>query len=259
MKSLRLLLLSLLTAVAAHAADGTPVFNALMTMGKEHRFVLISTSGKASSWLRVGAEFDGYKLKGYDEKTGKLDLERDGKVTGVTIMADAATQSSGSAALTSTPATLSDAEDVLKVMHFEELLGTIAEQQKKAMAPTMQRMMEQVKVAPEDRAAFSAAQQKIMDEMMNAMTGPEMKADLSRIYSGVFSKEELASLGAFYATPAGQAMVAKQPQVQEQMMSAMMPRMMQIGPKFQALAQDYVKERAAKAAGGQPAAPAPKP
>ena len=31
------------------------------------------------------------------------------------------------------------------------------------------------------------------------------------IYSSVFSKEELTSLGAFYSTPAGQSMVAKQP------------------------------------------------
>lgn len=258
MKSLRLLLLSLLTAAAVYAADGVPVFNALMTMGKEHRFVLVSTSGKASSWLRIGAEFDGYKLKAYDEKSGKLDLERDGKVTSVAIVADAATQSSGPAALPATPATLADAEDVLKVMHFEEMLAKIVEQQKKAMAPMLGRMADQLKVPADEREAFTAMQQKAINEAMDTMMGPEMKADIARIYSNVFTKEELASMGAFYATPNGQAMVAKQPQVQEQMMQAMMPRMMQMQPKLQQIAQDYVKQRAARAgAAGGDATPKP--
>lgn len=261
MKTLRLLFLGFvgLASASLYAADTPPLFNAIMTMGKEHRFVLMSGTGKASPWLREGAVYDGYTIKAYDEKSGGLDLERDGKVTRVSLMNDAATQSAGPAALPATPATLADAEGVLKVMHFDELMSKIVDQQKKAMAPMMAKMMDQMKVPAEDRDRFLAMQKKVMDEAMDSVMGPEMKADVARIYSNVFTKEELDSMSSFYSTPGGQAMVSKQPQVQEQMMQAMMPRMMQLGPKMQELAKNYAMEKAAAKAAAPAPAPAPAP
>jgi len=217
-------------------------------MGKEHRFVLVSDTGKSSPWLRVGAVFEGYTIKGYDTASGGLDLEHDGKVTRVMIVADAATQSSGPAALPATPATLADAEDVLRVMHFDEMMSKILEQQKKMIGGNLQKAAAQMKLPDEDRDRFLAMQKKLIDETMDKLMGPEMRSDVAKIYSDVFSKEELASLGAFYSTPAGQAMVAKQPQVQEKMMQVMMPKMAEIGPKMQQLGRDFAAEQKAKQA-----------
>ncbi len=251
---LRLLLAAFLTAAALQAAENPPAFNAIMTMGREHRFVLVSDAGTASSWLKIGGNFEGYVLKGYDEKTGNLAVEgADGKVTELKLVADAATQSGG-AVLPATPATLAEAESVLKTMHFDEMMAKIIEQQKKAMGPALQRMMAGMKVPPEDRARFAEMQKKIMDETMDTLAGADMQGAVARIYSQVFSKEELDSLGAFYSTPAGQAMVAKQPQVQEAMMKEMMPVMQQLGPKLQKMAQDYAAEKAAAKAAAAPAA-----
>lgn len=257
---LRLLLLAFLTAVTLRAAGSLPVFNALMTMGKEHRFVLVSDTGKASGWLKIGAAFEGVTIKGYDEASGGLDLEREGKVTRVRLVADAATKDSGRGAVLSTPATLADAEQVLQAMRFEEMFAKIMDQQKKSMAPMMQRMTAGVKLPEEDRARMVAIQKKVMDELFESMGGPEMKAAVAEIYSSVFSKEELASQAAFYSTPAGQAMTSKQPQVQEKMMQVMMPKMAEIGPKMQAAMQAFGEEMKAKQ-GTSPAAstPTPKP
>jgi hypothetical protein len=141
-------------------------------------------------------------------------------------------------------------------MHFDEMFAKIMEQQKKQMAPMMQRMTAGMKVSEEDRARVVAIQKKVTDELFDSMAGPEMKAAVTEIYSSVFSKEELTSLGAFYSTPAGQSMVAKQPQVQEKMMQVMMPKMAEIGPKMQAAMKDFAAEMKAKQ---QTQAPAPTP
>ncbi len=255
----RLLALLLLAAASLHAADSLPQFNALMTMGSEHRFVLVSDTGKTSSWLKLGSSFDGTTLKAYDERSGGLDLERDGKVTRVFIVAGAATKDSGPAAPIATPASLADAEEVLKAMHFDEMFAKIMDQQKKAMGPMMQRMMAQTKLSDEDRARVAALQKKVTDEVFESLSGPEMKSAVAGIYSSVFSKEELASLGAFYSTPAGQSMVAKQPQVQEKMMEVMMPKMAQIGAKMQQAMKDFVAEKKASMAPAPTPAPAPVP
>lgn len=259
MMKLRLLFLALLTAVTLRAAGSLPVFNALMTMGKEHRFVLVSDTGKVSPWLRLGATFEGFTLKAYDAASGGLDLESDGKVTRVMIVGDAATKSSGAAASPATPATLADAEEVLKAMHFEEMFAKIMDQQKKGMGPMMQRMMAGMKVSDEEKARVVEIQKKVLDGVFDSLSGPEMKTAVAGIYSSVFTKEELVSLGAFYSTPAGQSMVAKQPQVQEKMMEVMMPKMAEIGPKMQQVMKEFAAEQQAKRAAAPTPAPAPAP
>src|SRR5687768_181572 len=103
---LRLTLLAFVSAIALRAADTLPLFNATLTVGKEHRFVLVDANGKPSSFLRLGEKFDGYTLKNYDAKAGALELERDGKVSRVMLVADAAVTDGPALAL---PATIEDA------------------------------------------------------------------------------------------------------------------------------------------------------
>ena len=51
---LRLAFLVLLSGLVLRGADALPLFNATLTVGKEHRFVLIDSAGKASSFLGIG-------------------------------------------------------------------------------------------------------------------------------------------------------------------------------------------------------------
>lgn len=46
--------------------------------------------GKSSEFIRLGDSFDGYLLRAYEPKTNTLDLEHDGKITRVTLAAEAA-------------------------------------------------------------------------------------------------------------------------------------------------------------------------
>ena len=152
-------------------------------------------------------------------------------------------------------ATLADADAVLTKMKFEEMFGKIFEQQKKSMAPTMKKMMGNMKGV--DAAEAEAFQKKVMDTMYDGMKAEEMRGDVARIYSEVFTKGELQGLADFYSTSAGQAMIDKQPVVQQKMMEVMMPRMMAGMTKVQQLSADFAKEQAAKskAAAAAPATP----
>jgi hypothetical protein len=270
---LRLFILALASSLALRAADAVPLFNATLTMGKEHRFVLVSEAGKSSSWLKLGDTFEGYTIKAFDAPTSTLDLEHAGKTVRVKIVGDAATIN----APVPTPATLADAEEVFRVMRFDEMMKKVLDGQKKAMGPMMQQAIAQqmarmnVTLSDEDKAAFTDLQGKMLDETLGAITGPEMRAAMARIYSEVFSKEELGSMAAFYATPGGQAMIDKQPEAQQKMMAVMMPMIMQNQQASQQKMAAFMGELKAKyggggaaaAPGGTPAplapAPAPKP
>jgi hypothetical protein len=50
----RLTLLALFSALAVRAADALPQFNATLTVGKEHRFVLVHANAKPTAFHPLG-------------------------------------------------------------------------------------------------------------------------------------------------------------------------------------------------------------
>ncbi len=239
------------------AAEALPVFNATLAMGRETRFLLQGIAGKTSPWLKVGDSFDGYVVKAYDAKAAALDLERDGKVARITLVSEGSVTNAPAAP---TPATLADATALMNKIHLEDVLERAVSQQRKMIGASVGSIGKNFpNAAPEDVATL---EKNIMD-MVNASLDPvKMKEDVTKIYSETFSKDELDQISAFYDTPFGQVMLAKQPEVQAKMQTAMMQSAGQIGPKIQKMARDFAIEQKTKMSGGAapaPAAPAPKP
>ena len=260
---LRLFALALATSLVLRAADAPPTFNATLTVGKEHRFILISTAGQSSPFLKLGESFEGYSLKTYDAKAAALDLERDGKIVRVTLAADAAVENGTPA---SAHATIADAEALMNKIHIDEMVERSIALQKTGITASVSRIGANFPKA--DPADVAVLQKNILD-VVNASLDPALlKGDITRAYSETFSKSELEQISAFYDTPLGQVLVSKQPEVQQKIQTAMLPRMQEIGPKIQSMARDFAIEQKSKMSGAPAAAsvttpagsaPAPKP
>jgi len=254
--------LACLTATAAFAADALPTFNATLTVGKESRFVLIGPDGKSSSWLKVGDSFDGYTVKAYDPKDSALDLEKDGNTTHVKLASDAAIANGGAAM----PGTIADATAVLDSMHFEKMLDQTLAGVRKQQGQMIRQMMHRMPVQGANQEDVVAFQQKIMDTMMSGLNASELKGDVAKAYSEIFTKDQLEQLASFYASPLGQTLSDKTPELTQKMNEIMMPRMMANMPKVQQMAQQFAMEQRAKqqaehaaTAAAAPTAPAPAP
>jgi hypothetical protein len=245
-----LVLFTFVAAVTLTAAEAPPLFNATLTVGKEHRFVLVDAHGKASSFLRLGEKFDGYTLKSYDARDGALELERDGKISRVTLVADAAVTGGPAAAL---PATIEDAKAVLNKVRFEEMMERVSAQQRKAIGASFEQAASRMTAQGADKEEVVALQKKMMEELMSAMDPKRLKEDAAKIYSEVFTKQELDEMAAFFSTPLGEAMAAKNPEVQEKLGAVIQARMMEIMPRVQQMGRDFAAQQKAKkeaAAGG---------
>ncbi|HTJ78077.1 MAG TPA: DUF2059 domain-containing protein [Rariglobus sp.] len=246
---LRVIVLAGLLGVATMRAaeSAVPELRGMLATGADRRFALSVPGDNQTAWVAVGDNFAGWKLSAYRASEDTLVLNKDGKEVLLKL-------SASKIAVADTKATLADAEAVLNKMKFEDMFGKMLEQQKRSMVGMMKKMTGDMKgVNPED---FAAYQSKVMDTMYATMKPEEMKADFARIYSDVFTKEELQGLADFYGTPAGVAMIDKQPEVQQKTMEIMMPRMMAIMPKIQQLSAEFAKEQAAKkAAAAAPATP----
>jgi hypothetical protein len=258
---LKSLILAFLVAGTAFAAEPAPFqLKGVLNTGREKLFGLSTLAGDNSAWVPLGKGFQGYTLKSYDDAKSILVFEHEGKTFELAL---ATAKIATADAVKGTPATIADAAAVIDRMHFEEMMGKVMDQQKKTMSGGMaQQMVKQMgsKVDPKDFADF---QGKVMDVMQEAMNLPQLKKDITGIYAETFTKEELTAMSDFYATPAGQALNDKQPDVQQKLQAIMMPRIMSAMPKVQQLGMEFGKEQQAKAeaaaAAAQPAQPAPAP
>lgn len=255
MKKILALCLAALAAVSA-LAQSVPVFNATLTMGKEHRFLLIGADGKSSSFLQVGDTFDGYTIKSYDAKASSLDLEKDGKVTTIRLASDAAVAAGTAAPLR---ATLDDAENVLKKMHVEELLTKAVERQTKMVTSSFDGQMKQMIAQGVSREDATEFRDKLVEELNSMLNPTELKNDMMKIYSEVFTKDELDNMAAYYSTPMGQTIANKQGDVQEKLGAIVQARMQQGLPRIQKIGRDFQMQQQAKKNAAQQAAPAPAP
>lgn len=244
--------LGLFLAGWLHAAEHVPLFNATLSVGREHRFVLVDAAGKASSFLELGQSFAGFRLKAYEARTGVLELERDGRVHRVTLVADAATKDAPPPPM---PATIADAEAVLNKMHFDEMLERTLTQQKKMVAGQFQQLATRMTSQGVDPAEAATFQKRVTDEVFAIFDPKQLKSDVSRIYSEVFSKQELDQLGAFFTTPLGEMLSLRQPVVQEKLGTVVQGRMAEIMPRVQQMGAEFAAEQKAKraSAGGAPA------
>lgn len=265
MKKLLLIVSALISAAAVQAADAPPLFNALITMGKDTRFVLVSPAGKTSDWIHLGDTFEGYTLKNFNPATSTLEVEHAGAITKLALVDDA-TVKSGPATAPATNATLADAENVLQAMRFEDMMEKMLGQQKKQTLAMIKQMSSRMDTPGVDKDELAAHQQKMIEEIMSFMNAGEIKKDMARIYTDVFTKEELAGQTAFYMTPTGRAMVDKTPEVQAKLQAVLMPRMQAMMPRIMEMSQQFQQQQKAKiaaakaaaaSAGGAPAAPAP--
>ncbi len=227
----------------ASANQGELVFSGVLALGDDTRFGLVNADGSRSGWHPLGSVFEGHTLKSYDAASKTLTLEKDGQVFELSL---ASSKLTGDAEKTA--ATLADAQAVFERMQFARMVRASMEKSFQAQNKMMAQNLERQGGGKIDPEALAVFQQKVAETMIEAMQLDKLEQEMAQVYADTFSKDELQAMAAFYATPAGTAMIEKQPQIQAKMQEMIMPRMMQAMPKVKALADATLKDIKAKAA-----------
>jgi len=232
-RSLALALLLALAPVALPAAE-RPLFRGVLIDGQTNLISLADTTG-AARWLKIGETFNDWKLAAYDASAQRLTLTHENETLELSL------EAAQIAAADNTRATVAEADALLQQMRFEEMITKALETQQATMAKSMGQMLGK-NIPAEQQAKFAAFQQKIMKTMLEEMDLPGMRGEVAKVYADTFSAAELKAQADFYATPAGRAMIDKQPAMQQRMTELLMPRMMKAIPKIQAMSMDFAKE-----------------
>jgi hypothetical protein len=146
-------------------------------------------------------------------------------------------------------------DKVLKALRYDEMMAKALNEQKRVIRQMIG--MAILRGTPQEE--IEAFQQKAMDSAMVGLSPEEIHAVAARSYVETFTADELRAIADFYNSPAGEAFLAKQPQVQQKIMETLRPRVTEARQKIQQMTRDFVAQEKAKAAEQAAKAAAAKP
>jgi hypothetical protein len=139
-------------------------------------------------------------------------------------------------------APLAFADQASKNAKIEELLAAmnIEAQQKEMLGQIQQLVTSQVKSqipSPTDAAQLEDLQKKMFALIGEETSWQKMRPVFVKVYGDTYTEPEIDGILAFYKSPAGKAMVEKQPMLTSKMMTNMQAQMGEIMNKIQKLVQ----------------------
>ena len=151
-------------------------------------------------------------------------------------------------------AKLALAREVITASQMDKMFDNMSAQMKQM---TSQMVQLPANATPEQREAFTVFQGKVMDLSMGMAKDLVANADL--IYAEVYSEAELQAIKAFFLSPEGQSMIAKQPKIMALLMPIVQDMQRKLMPQLKVLADEFKADMKAKAAAAKAAeAPAPR-
>ena len=113
---------------------------------------------------------------------------------------------------------------------------------------TINQMFDQIKAmtasqippgtTPEQIAKAQEIQTRIFDLVKSRLSWDKMRPEYVRLYSEVFSDDEISGMLAFYQSPAGRAMLQKMPALMKQIMEMVQSQMADLMPEIQRITRD---------------------
>jgi len=141
------------------------------------------------------------------------------------------------------------AREVISAMHADKMFDSMAGQMKQMAAMSAGIPAD---ATPEQRQKAEAVQAKVMDLSMAA--AKTMISQMDQIYADVYSEAELTAMKAFFTSPEGQSMLAKQPQIMTRIMPLVQQMQRDLMPKIQQLVEEAKAEAAPEKPAEVPAA-----
>lgn len=129
------------------------------------------------------------------------------------------------------------AEELLNVMNMRESIEKSFAMVKQMM-PAQMAQMEQATGQTNMLANASSQMGNMMDMMAQELSWDNLKDGYIALYADTFTEEEMKGIIAFYKSPAGQAFVAKQPELMKRSMELSQKMMMRLMPKIQAMCKE---------------------
>lgn len=144
------------------------------------------------------------------------------------------------------------AREAIAALKADKMMEGMSAQMKQ-MATQMSSSALPSDATPEQRKIVEEFKFKILDLSMQSTKG--MITQMDQIYADVYSEAELKAMIAFFKSPEGESMMAKQPQIMQRVMPLAQSMQSDLMPKMQKLSEEMRTQL--MAASSKPAAAVP--
>ena len=146
------------------------------------------------------------------------------------------------------PASQASVEKALDLMHVERSISAIWGPLEANMRQTIAASRGATPPTPQQQADENRVIARAIEVMHQEMSWDKIKPKYVKLYIDTFSQEEVDGLIKFYASPAGQAYIAKMPLLMQHSMQLMQVQMQDLMPKLTAVLGEATKHDAASGA-----------
>jgi hypothetical protein len=142
------------------------------------------------------------------------------------------------------PAKAAAIEEMLALNHADQTIKTILDQYKMVLKSQLEEAL--ARNGGADTSAFRSELEtfegRVFDLLADRLRWERLKPMFVSIYDGTLTLEEVQGINAFYKSPAGQALLAKQPALITQSIQKTQQLMVDTGPEVQKMAREFMEE-----------------
>jgi hypothetical protein len=143
------------------------------------------------------------------------------------------------------------AHELLMTMHMDHTVDSMMH----SIAQQLFEVPDMNRLTPTQQKLTQDFQNRAMKIVSDRVSWKAVEPDYVKLYENTYSEQEIDGILAFYKSPAGQAMLAKAPQISAGVVQIVHSHMGDYQPKMQALQDEYMKQMTA----AMPVNPAKKP
>lgn len=134
-------------------------------------------------------------------------------------------------------------QEMLGLLHVDRTMAQVMELVKQQTTSMTSQMMG-ANLTPEQKASISEFQQKVFEYIESQVGWNAMRPQYVDLYTTTFTEDEIDGMVAFYKSPAGQAMIAKTPDLTQKSMVLVQQKMIAVQPQIQQMIEEFARSAA---------------
>ncbi len=133
-------------------------------------------------------------------------------------------------------------EEMIHITKMDQMMSQLMNQMSERMKALTTKQTANLNMSADQRKVFDDYQAHIHQIMADSISWDKLKPLIITVYSETYTDEEVDGILAFYRTPAGQALIAKSPQLVAKTMDLVQKQMLDAQPKIQQATDDFTHQ-----------------
>lgn len=126
-------------------------------------------------------------------------------------------------------------KEMLKLMDMQKMIEQVISQ----VQQIQMTQMKQLNIPEQDQIKLGEFQIKLNAKLSEAMSWEKMEPEYIKLFSEVYTEDELKAIVGFYTTPAGQSMLKKQPLLMQKSTLISQKQIQSAMPEIQKMIQEF--------------------